>query len=134
MLEAPDVAHVSGRSRPAPPAWLVVARLRRPVPSCSTCPVVNVALPSIRADLGMSGTGLQWVVNAYSTALAGFMLLGGRAGQPLLRRERMLLVGLGLFTGASLAGGLAEGGGQLCSPARRRVPARRCRRPRPSRS
>ncbi|WP_434092599.1 MFS transporter [Streptomyces griseorubiginosus] len=113
MLEAPDVAHVSGRSRPAPPAWLVVAL------ACAgqflvvlDVSVVNVALPSIRADLGMSGTGLQWVVNAYSIAFAGFMLLGGRAGD-LYGRKRMFLVGLGLFTGASLAGGLAEGGGQL---------------------
>ena len=62
MLEAPDVAHVSGRSRPAPPAWLVVAL------ACAgqflvvlDVSVVNVALPSIRADLGMSGTGLLGV-------------------------------------------------------------------------
>ncbi|MFC8432317.1 MFS transporter [Streptomyces sp. NPDC057253] len=113
MLEAADVARVSGRSRSAPPAWLVVAL------ACAgqflvvlDVSVVNVALPSIRADLGMSGTGLQWVVNSYAIAFAGFMLLGGRAGD-LYGRKRMFLVGLGLFTVASLAGGLAEGGGQL---------------------
>ncbi|WP_374196274.1 MFS transporter [Streptomyces sp. ISL-10] len=74
--------------------------------------VVNVALPSMRADLGLSATGLQWVLNAYSIAFAGFMLLGGRAAD-LFGRKRMFLVGLGLFTAASLAGGLAQEGWQL---------------------
>lgn len=74
--------------------------------------VVNVALPSMRTSLGLSGTGLQWVVNAYAIAFAGFMLLGGRAGD-LFGRKRMFLVGLGLFTLASLAGGLAQEGWQL---------------------
>ncbi|MFD7228891.1 MFS transporter [Streptomyces sp. NPDC059881] len=74
--------------------------------------VVNTALPSMRADLGLSAVGLQWVVNAYSIAFAGFMLLGGRAGD-LYGRKRMFLVGLGLFTAASLAGGLAQEGWQL---------------------
>ncbi|MGW2563997.1 MFS transporter [Streptomyces sp. NPDC001514] len=74
--------------------------------------VVNTALPSMRADLGLSAVGLQWVVNAYSIAFAGFMLLGGRAGD-LFGRKRMFLVGLGLFTAASLAGGLAQEGWQL---------------------
>lgn len=99
--------------RSAPPTWLVVA---------ATCAgqflvvldvsVVNVALPSMRADLGLSASGLQWVVNAYSIAFAGFMLLGGRAGD-LYGRKRMFLIGLGLFTLASLAGGLAQEGWQL---------------------
>lgn len=71
--------------------------------------VVNTALPSMRADLGLSAAGLQWVVNAYSIAFAGFMLLGGRIGD-LFGRKRMFLVGLGLFTAASLAGGLAQDG------------------------
>ncbi|MGW0701285.1 MFS transporter [Streptomyces sp. NPDC002867] len=74
--------------------------------------VVNVALPSMRADLGLSATGLQWVLNAYSIAFAGFMLLGGRAAD-IFGRKRMFLVGLGLFTAASLAGGLAQEGWQL---------------------
>ncbi|WP_078591919.1 MFS transporter [Streptomyces megasporus] len=68
--------------------------------------VVNVALPSIRAELRMDQTGLQWVVNTYSLTFAGFMLLGGRAGD-LFGRKRVFLFGLGLFTAASLAGGLA---------------------------
>ncbi|MET9803973.1 MFS transporter [Streptomyces sp. NPDC006368] len=74
--------------------------------------VVNVALPSMRADLGLSALGLQWVLNAYTIAFAGFMLLGGRAAD-LFGRKRMFLVGLGLFTAASLAGGLAVEGWQL---------------------
>lgn len=74
--------------------------------------VVNVALPSMRADLGLSTIGLQWVLNAYSIAFAGFMLLGGRTAD-LYGRKLMFLVGLGLFTAASLAGGLAQEGWQL---------------------
>jgi len=74
--------------------------------------VVNVALPSMRADLGLSASGLQWVVNAYSIAFAGFMLLGGRAAD-IYGRKRMFLTGLGLFTAASLAGGFAQEGWQL---------------------
>lgn len=74
--------------------------------------VVNVALPSMRADLGLTGPGLQWVVNAYSIAFAGFMLLGGRAAD-IYGRKRMFLTGLGLFTAASLAGGLAQESWQL---------------------
>jgi EmrB/QacA subfamily drug resistance transporter len=69
--------------------------------------VVNVALPSIRADLGLGETGQQWVVNAYALTFAGFMLLGGRAAD-LFGRKAVFLTGLGLFTAASLAGGLAQ--------------------------
>lgn len=74
--------------------------------------VVNVALPSMRESLGLTAPGLQWVVNVYSIAFAGFMLLGGRAAD-LFGRKRMFLVGLALFTVASAAGGLAQEGGQL---------------------
>ncbi|MGY3683098.1 EmrB/QacA subfamily drug resistance transporter [Streptomyces sp. TE33382] len=74
--------------------------------------VVNVALPSMRTDLGLSAAALQWVVNAYSIAFAGFMLLGGRAAD-IYGRKRMFLIGLGVFTAASLAGGLAQEGWQL---------------------
>ncbi|MGW3655330.1 MFS transporter [Streptomyces sp. NPDC005151] len=74
--------------------------------------VVNVALPSMRSDLGLSASQLQWVLNAYAIAFAGFMLLGGRAAD-IYGRKRMFLVGLGLFTAASLAGGFAQEGWQL---------------------
>ncbi|HVC26127.1 MAG TPA: MFS transporter [Acidimicrobiales bacterium] len=69
--------------------------------------VVNVALPSIHRDLGFSSDGLQWVVNAYTLSFAGFLLLGGRAAD-LFGRRRIFLLGLALFTLASLAGGLAQ--------------------------
>ena len=56
--------------------------------------IVNVALPAIQADLGFSADGLQWVVNAYTLAFGGLLLLGGRASD-LLGRRRVFLVGLG---------------------------------------
>ncbi len=68
--------------------------------------IVNVALPSIREDLGFSETSLAWVVNAYLLTFGGFLLLGGRLGD-LFGQRRMFLVGIGLFTVASLACGLA---------------------------
>jgi EmrB/QacA subfamily drug resistance transporter len=74
--------------------------------------IVNVALPSIRHSLGLSTTGLAWVVNAYTLAFAGFLLFGGRTAD-LFGRRRMFLLGLGLFTAASVAGGLAENGATL---------------------
>jgi EmrB/QacA subfamily drug resistance transporter len=63
--------------------------------------IVNVALPSIQADLDMSESGLQWVVNAYALLFGGFLLLGGRAGD-LIGRKRIFLAGLVVFTAASL--------------------------------
>ena len=74
--------------------------------------IVNVALPSIQLDLGMSQGALQWVVVAYGLLLGGFLLLGGRLGD-LLGRRRILLAGLTLFTGASLLAGLAQSQGLL---------------------
>ncbi len=74
--------------------------------------VVNVALPSIRADLHFTGTELQWVVNAYTLTFAGFLLLGGRAAD-LLGRRKLLVVGLAVFAATSLLGGLAQTKGML---------------------
>jgi EmrB/QacA subfamily drug resistance transporter len=68
--------------------------------------IVNVALPSIRSDLGFSETSLAWVVNAYLLTFGGFLLLGGRLGD-LFGQRRMFLAGIALFTAASLACGLA---------------------------
>jgi len=68
--------------------------------------IVNVMLPQMQRALGFSGTGLEWVVNAYALTFGGLMLLGGRAGD-LLGRRKMFITGLGVFTAASLAGGLA---------------------------
>lgn len=68
--------------------------------------IVNVALPSIRADLGFSEASLAWVVNAYMLTFGGFLLLGGRLGD-LFGHRRLFLTGIGLFTAASLACGMA---------------------------
>ena len=69
--------------------------------------VVNVALPSIQSDLHLSEGSLQWIVNAYTLVFGGFLLLGGRAGD-LLGRKRIFLIGLAIFTVASLLDGLAS--------------------------
>jgi EmrB/QacA subfamily drug resistance transporter len=70
--------------------------------------IVNVSLPTIGRDLHFSDTALQWVVTAYALTFGGFLLLGGRAAD-LLGRRRILMLGLGLFTAASLACALATG-------------------------
>jgi EmrB/QacA subfamily drug resistance transporter len=69
--------------------------------------IVGVALPSIREDLGFSETSLAWVVNAYLLTFGGFLLLGGRLGD-LFGHRRLFLIGIALFTLASLACGLAN--------------------------
>ena len=69
--------------------------------------IVNVALPSIREDLGFSETSLVWVVNAYMLTFGGFLLLGGRLGD-LYGHRRLFLGGLTLFTLASLVCGLSD--------------------------
>jgi EmrB/QacA subfamily drug resistance transporter len=68
--------------------------------------IVNVALPSIQADLDMSEADLQWIVNAYTLVFGGFLLLGGRAGD-LVGRKRVFLIGVVVFSVASLLNGLA---------------------------
>jgi EmrB/QacA subfamily drug resistance transporter len=68
--------------------------------------VVNVALPSIQEDLDFSASSLQWVVNAYTLAFGGFLLLGGRAAD-FVGRKRLFIAGVIVFTGASLLNGLA---------------------------
>ena len=74
--------------------------------------IVNVALPSIQKDLHLSEGSLQWIINAYTLVFGGFLLLGGRAGD-LLGRKRLFLIGLVIFTGASLLDGLASSEGML---------------------
>ena len=68
--------------------------------------IVNVALPHIQQALGFSGSGLEWVVNAYAVTFGGLLLLGGRAGD-ILGRRRVFVFGLLLFSAASLFGGFA---------------------------
>src|SRR5919201_4748453 len=72
----------------------------------------GVALPSIRAELDMSTSSLQWVVSAYVLGYGGFLLLGGRAAD-LLGRRRMFLIALGVFAVASMLGGFANDGSLL---------------------
>ena len=74
--------------------------------------IVNVALPSIREDLDFSETSLAWVVNAYLLTFGGFLLLGGRLGD-LFGHRRLFLLGISLFTLASLGCGLASSQGAL---------------------
>ena len=74
--------------------------------------VVNIALPHIQSGLHFSATSLSWVLNGYTLTSGGLLLLGGRAGD-ILGRRRMFLAGIGLFTLASLAGGLSTTAGML---------------------
>jgi EmrB/QacA subfamily drug resistance transporter len=68
--------------------------------------IVNVALPHVQRALGFSGSGLEWVVNAYALTFGGLLLLGGRAGD-ILGRRRVFIAGIILFSLASLLGGFA---------------------------
>src|SRR3954469_5868712 len=74
--------------------------------------MVGVALPSIGTELGLSTTSLQWIVNGYVLGYGGLLLLGGRTAD-LLGRRRVFLIALGVFTVASLIGGLVDDGGLL---------------------
>src|SRR5690348_3039497 len=74
--------------------------------------MMGVALPSIRSDLHMTTSSLQWVVSAYVLGYGGFLLLGGRAAD-LLGRRRVFLIALGVFVVASMLGGIAHDGNLL---------------------
>ena len=74
--------------------------------------IVNVALPSIQDDLGFSQSQLAWVVNSYLIAFGGLLLLAGRLGD-LIGPRRVFLIGLAIFTGASLVCALAQSEGML---------------------
>src|ERR1700733_8953594 len=74
--------------------------------------IVNVALPHIQHGLGLSGSGLSWVINAYILTFGGLLLLGARAGD-LLGRRRVFLCGVAIFSVSSLVGGLAISGWML---------------------
>src|SRR5437870_7161927 len=69
--------------------------------------IVNVALPSIRTDLGFTEASLAWVVNAYMLFFGGFLLLGGRLGD-LYGRRKLFVAGIGIFTAASFAAGISS--------------------------
>ncbi|HEX9040084.1 MAG TPA: MFS transporter [Trebonia sp.] len=109
-IAAPSVSAVrTPAAQAAPPrrlglALLVIAAAQLMVVLDAT--IVNVALPHIQNALHFSGTNLEWVVNAYTLAFGGLLLLGGRSGD-LLGRRRMFIAGIALFALASLAGGFA---------------------------
>src|SRR5881394_2860674 len=72
--------------------------------------IVNVAIPSIQKDLNIAESTVQWVITAYAITFGGFLLLGGRMAD-LLGRRRIFIVGLTIFTAASLVCGLANAAG-----------------------
>src|ERR1700710_398634 len=74
--------------------------------------VVNVALGAIKADLGFSESGLQWVITAYAIVFGGFLLLGGRLGD-LFGRRRLFMIGLLVFSLGSALSGFAWSSGSL---------------------
>jgi EmrB/QacA subfamily drug resistance transporter len=97
-----------GAGRYAGPAWLILSL------ACACqfmvildASIVNVALPSIRQDLGFTPTGLAWVVNGYLLTFAGFMLLGGRAAD-LFGHRRILIAGMFSFSASSLVAGMSS--------------------------
>jgi hypothetical protein len=102
---ASPAATVGGGNRRLGLALLVIATAQLMVVLDAT--IVNVALPHIQRALGFSGTGLEWVVNAYAVTFGGLLLLGGRAGD-IFGRRRVFVFGLLLFSGASLLGGFAN--------------------------
>jgi len=102
---AAAVTRPDGRPRSSDSVILVVVCLAQFMVVLDVS-IVNVALPAIQHDLGFSATGLQWVVTAYALTFGGLLLLGGRLAD-LFGRRRIFLLGLGLFTAASLLGGFA---------------------------
>jgi EmrB/QacA subfamily drug resistance transporter len=101
---ASPAATAGGDKRRLGLALLVIATAQLMVVLDAT--IVNVALPHIQRALGFSGSGLEWVVNAYAVTFGGLLLLGGRAGD-ILGRRRVFIFGLLLFSAASLLGGFA---------------------------
>ena len=101
---APRTAGAGATSPRLGLALLVIATAQLMVLLDAT--IVNVALPHIQHALGFSGSGLEWVVNAYALSFGGLLLLAGRAGD-LLGRRKVFIAGLLLFSAASLAGGFA---------------------------
>jgi EmrB/QacA subfamily drug resistance transporter len=97
-----------GEDRGHPPDWLILSLVcLAQFMVVLDISIVNVALPSIQTSLGFSEVNLQWVVTAYALTFGGLLLFGGRLAD-LFGRRRIFLVGLALFTGASLLGGFAQ--------------------------
>ena len=103
-LQAPPAPAKAARANPAIGMWVVLVGQLMLVLDAT---IVNVALPHIATDLRFGSASLSWVLNAYSLAFGGLLLLGGRLGD-VLGRRRVFMTGLSLFTLASFAGGLAH--------------------------
>ncbi|HWJ86221.1 MAG TPA: DHA2 family efflux MFS transporter permease subunit [Cellulomonas sp.] len=99
-------------ARLASPRLVLAAILTTQLMLVLDATIVNVALPDIQHSLGFTSTGLSWVMNAYTLAFGGLLLLGARAGD-ILGRRRVLVAGVALFTLASFVGGFAQSPGQL---------------------
>ena len=108
-LQARPVPTASVRRNPAIGMWVVLVGQLMLVLDAT---IVNVALPHISTDLHFGSASLSWVLNAYSLAFGGLLLLGGRLGD-VLGRRRVFMTGLGLFTLASFAGGFAQSPSEL---------------------
>ncbi|WP_034648786.1 MFS transporter [Cellulomonas sp. HZM] len=104
---SPTAATATGRLRSASPALVLAAILTTQLMLVLDTTIVNVALPDMQRALGFTPTGLSWVLNAYTLAFGGLLLLGARAGD-IVGRKRVLLAGISLFTLSSLVGGFAE--------------------------
>ncbi|MEV6589000.1 MFS transporter [Streptomyces acidicola] len=119
MSHTPEAAHPdphphgSGSSAEHPYRWRVLALLcLAQFMLIADVTVINVALPTIGEDLGLDGSGLTWVVTAYTLFFGSLLLLGGRLADAV-GKLRAFLAGLAVFTAASVASGLAAGGGML---------------------
>ncbi|HYK69821.1 MAG TPA: MFS transporter [Streptosporangiaceae bacterium] len=108
----PVVGTKTRRSVPAAPAVAIVVIAGAQLMVALDVTIVNIALPHIQASLHFSRPTLAWVIDAYTLVFGGLMLVGGRTAD-FLGRKRMFVVGLGLFSLASLAGGLATSGATL---------------------
>lgn len=106
------IAPASPTTRTAPPVLVLAAILTTQLMLVLDMTIVNVALPDMQRALDFSPTGLSWVLNAYTLAFGGLLLLGARTGD-LLGRRRVLIAGITLFTLASLVGGFAGSSGVL---------------------
>jgi EmrB/QacA subfamily drug resistance transporter len=111
-MDSTDIAVAPVQAPPRRPAVLLAVACAAQFICVLDVGIVNVALPPMQDSLGLSATGLQWVVSSYTLTFAGFLLLGGRVGD-LFGRRRTFVGGLLLFAVASLAAGLAQEGWQV---------------------
>src|SRR5439155_3907404 len=102
IMRRPEIQATEGSQSTGQSRWLALIILCTGfLMFVGVATIVNVALPSIQKDLGFTQTGLAWIVNAYLIAFAGLLLLSGRLGD-LIGHKRIFLIGLAIFTGASL--------------------------------